>query len=56
VKPAALTVAEGATNQEAAAALFLSPKTVEYHLSKIYRKAGLSSRDELPELVATYGQ
>lgn len=48
----ALTVADGATNQEAAAALFLSPKTVEYHLSKIYRKAGLSSRDELAALVA----
>lgn len=52
----ALAVAEGATNQEAAAALFLSPKTIEYHLSKIYRKAGLSSREELPDLVASHGQ
>jgi DNA-binding CsgD family transcriptional regulator len=47
----ALVVAEGATNAEAAASLFLSTKTIEYHLSKIYRKAGLSSRDQLAELV-----
>jgi DNA-binding CsgD family transcriptional regulator len=48
----ALVVSEGATNAEAAASLFLSAKTVEYHLSKIYRKAGLSSRDELAALMA----
>ncbi len=47
----ALVVAEGATNAEAAASLFLSTKTIEYHLSKIYRKAGLSSRDQLAGLV-----
>ena len=34
----ALKVAEGATNREAAAALFLSPKTIEAHLSRIYSK------------------
>lgn len=52
----ALVVADGATNQEAAASLFLSTKTIEYHLSKIYRKAGLSSRDELAGLVTNHGQ
>jgi DNA-binding CsgD family transcriptional regulator len=43
----ALQVAEGKTNKEAGAALFLSPKTVEYHLTHVYRKLDLSSRAEL---------
>ncbi|WP_432479046.1 helix-turn-helix transcriptional regulator [Nocardioides sp. GXQ0305] len=40
-------VAEGLTNREVAAALFLSPKTVEHHLSSVFRKRGLRSRGEL---------
>ena len=43
----ALQVAEGKTNKEAGAALFLSPKTVEFHLARVYRKLDLSSRAEL---------
>ncbi|MGC9974637.1 MAG: helix-turn-helix transcriptional regulator [Gaiellaceae bacterium] len=43
----ALIVARGATNKEAGAALFLTPKTIEFHLTKIYRKLGLRSRTEL---------
>jgi DNA-binding CsgD family transcriptional regulator len=43
----ALTVAQGSTNREAAAALFLSPKTVEFHLGNTYRKLGGRSRAEL---------
>jgi len=43
----ALVVAKGATNREAAASLFLSPKTVEFHLGNAYRKLGLRSRTEL---------
>lgn len=39
--------AEGATNREIAARLFISLKTVESNLSKIYRKVGLRSRTEL---------
>ncbi|MGI9019010.1 MAG: helix-turn-helix domain-containing protein, partial [Euzebya sp.] len=32
---------------QAAAAMFLSPKTVEYHLRHVYTKLGISSRAEL---------
>ena len=40
-------VADGATNKEAAADLFLSPKTIETHLTRVYRKLGVRSRSEL---------
>jgi len=39
--------AHGLTNREVAAKLFMSPKTVEAHLSRVYRKLGVSSRAEL---------
>ncbi|MGI8949649.1 MAG: helix-turn-helix transcriptional regulator [Ornithinimicrobium sp.] len=37
----------GRTTRQAAAAMFLSPKTVEYHLRHVYTKLGISSRAEL---------
>jgi len=40
-------VAAGRTNREVAAALFLSPRTVEHHLRTAYRKLGVRSRTEL---------
>jgi DNA-binding NarL/FixJ family response regulator len=40
-------VAEGLTNREVAAALFMSTKTVEANLTRIYRSLGLRSRSEL---------
>lgn len=40
-------VAVGATNKDAAGELFVSPKTIEAHLSRIYRKLGVSSRSQL---------
>lgn len=43
----ALVVARGATNKEAAAELFLSPKTIEFHLRNAYRKLGVTSRTQL---------
>lgn len=47
-----LRVAEGRTNPEVAAELFISRKTVERHLSQIYRKLGVRSRTELARVLA----
>jgi len=43
--------ARGLANRDIAAQLFLSPRTVAYHLYKAYPKLGISSRAELPALV-----
>ncbi len=41
--------AAGETNRDIAQALYVTPKTVEVHLSNAYRKLGVRSRRELPE-------
>jgi DNA-binding NarL/FixJ family response regulator len=46
-----LQVADGLSNQEVAARLFLSHKTVEVHLSHIYDKVDVHSRTSLARLV-----
>jgi DNA-binding CsgD family transcriptional regulator len=43
----ALMIADGATTREAAAQLFLSPKTIEAHLARSYRKLGVRNRAQL---------
>ena len=43
----ARTLAAGRTTREAAAALFLSPKTIEYHLRNVYTKLGVRTRADL---------
>jgi ATP/maltotriose-dependent transcriptional regulator MalT len=44
--------AEGMSNKEAAQALFLTVKTIEVHLSSVYRKLGIGSRRELAAALA----
>ena len=52
----ARAVGRGLNNVEAAAALFVSRKTVEAHLTRAYRKLGVRSRTELARLLATCEQ
>ena len=48
----AISLAEGRTTRETATALFLSPKTIEYHLRNVYRKLSIGSRSELKAAMA----
>lgn len=48
----ALLVADGRTNPEVASELYMARKTVEHHLSQIYRKLGLRGRTELAKALA----
>jgi DNA-binding CsgD family transcriptional regulator len=45
--------ADGYTNPEIGAQLFLSPRTVEWHLRKVYSKLGISSRRQLRTVVGS---
>jgi DNA-binding CsgD family transcriptional regulator len=49
----ALALAEGMTTREAAAKLYLSPKTVEYHLRNVYDKLEIRTREELRPVMRT---
>ena len=43
----ATLVADGLTNRDIAAHLYLSPRTIDYHLRKVFSKLGIASRSEL---------
>ncbi|HET9938435.1 MAG TPA: helix-turn-helix transcriptional regulator, partial [Gaiella sp.] len=48
----ATLAAEGMTNREIAEALYVTARTVEGHLTSVFRKLDVDSRDQLPALMA----
>jgi DNA-binding CsgD family transcriptional regulator len=53
---AARLAAGGQTNTQIGAQLFLSPRTVEWHLTKVFSKLGISSRKELSSALSDVAQ
>ena len=43
-------VAQGLSNREVAAKLFLSPRTIDFHLRNVFAKTGITSRSELARI------
>ncbi|MER8000612.1 AAA family ATPase [Streptomyces sp. NPDC095613] len=48
--------ANGATNQEIAGHLYLARRTVEAHLTSVYRKLGIRGRSQLPKALERFGE
>ncbi len=49
-KQVATFIAEGLSNREVAAKLFLSPRTIDFHLRNVFAKTGITSRGELARI------
>jgi DNA-binding CsgD family transcriptional regulator len=47
-------VGQGLSNKQAGRRLFLSPHTIDYHLRRVYRKLGITSRVELARLLGEH--
>ena len=50
----AVAVGTGLSTRQAARRLYLSPKTVEFHLGRVYRKLRIASRRQLPAILANH--
>jgi DNA-binding NarL/FixJ family response regulator len=49
-----MAVGHGASNRQAAEQLFISVKTVDFHLQGIYRKLGVRNRTQLAAIVLSH--